>query len=195
MDSVVFSKKQFTYTAYFCEENIWLLGEKLVEAGISEKELFVWILSNSRRQIPLYSQTLQDGPFPVLWDYHVILFWDSKNSKFIFDFDSTLIFPTELTIYFSKTISKASQLIEDYQIFIREIPLSVYHKYFHSDRSHMLDKMGKPLVPFPSYAPILSNEKGFLSLDMYLDMSLKLKDGSNVYPANELFKRLETNVN
>lgn len=50
------SKNTYQYTPYFCEENIWLLGKKLINQGIGVENLYAVFLTNKTRQIPLFNQ-------------------------------------------------------------------------------------------------------------------------------------------
>ncbi len=177
------SKNKYDYTALFCEENIWLLGKSLLEENWHPEDLAVLLLSNAKKRIPLFAQTLCEGANPVFWDYHVILLHTPTSGVGeIFDFDSRLPFPIPLATYAPQTFPAHENLPSQFHVFLRAVSLKSYHRHFHSDRTHMLDSKGRPLSPFPPYPLItIEEEKERISLWDYLDMSKKLNDDSQVY--------------
>ena len=106
----------------------------------------------------------------AVWDYHVIV-CDEINQQ-IFDFDSRLTFPTSCTDYAKQTFGNQLLLPLEYQINIREVNAEIYLKNFHSDRSHMLDKEGKPIQKFPTWPAILNIN---LTLADILNISIENK--------------------
>jgi len=186
--NIPFIKSRYSYTPYFCEENIWLLGKSLMREGISSETLSVLILSNAERQVPLFQQSNGDSEGVTLWDYHVILLSHEKgNPSFIFDFASKLPFPSPLSHYIQHTFPLPEMLPPSFYIYIRMIPLAAYHQYFSSDRSHMLSADGIPLEPFPSYPPLLNKQSNpYIDLQEYLDMNKDLPDESQVFPYDQL---------
>jgi hypothetical protein len=118
----------------------------------------------------LWSQKLQrDYAVPVIWDYHVILHYPGK----IYDFDSTLSFPCDVTEYIEKTLHPEVALKAEFQRLelcdggadgrmYRLVPAEMFLENFASDRSHMLSD-GEWRAPIPSW-PAIQN-RGTYSLD------------------------------
>lgn len=99
------------YCSNFCEENIYLLAKKMyTELSINElheNKIFVLILSNINKSIPIWHQKANANyqlDDPCVWDYHVILLRKDSNSSVIFDFDTTLTFPCDSIEYLSKSL-------------------------------------------------------------------------------------------
>jgi hypothetical protein len=151
------------YTPYFCEENIWKLGQSIKEDLFSDfKVLF---LTNPDKSIALLNQKAVPEDEFVIWDYHVILH-DTKN-RLIFDFDTRLNFQTDIEVYFPETFLDQRILPENLRCSIRVISLTTYLKHFYSDRSHML-KEGKPIQELPKWPAI--KKKPPLSLQYLWDL-------------------------
>ncbi|MCP4701212.1 MAG: hypothetical protein GY862_30810 [Gammaproteobacteria bacterium] len=183
-----FSKSNYSYTACFCEENSWLLGAALVAEGIPSSALSVLMLSNAARKIPLFCQNSGNNDTPVLWDYHVILCYEKKSSSLIFDFDTRLCFPADAVSYCRQTFPNPRNLLPEFRIFVRTIPLDSYLRHFHSDRSHMLAADGSELSAFPPYPPIVKKQAAErIELREYLQLSKALNDGSRVVSSEEFY--------
>ena len=180
-DSELFSKdrKNYLYTALFCEENIWHLVQQLKTEGFDIDSMTVLLLSNPQQQIVLFNQSCRPVGESVIWDYHVILQLEKNNQQWICDFDSLLNFPVSKKSYFSASFPHPGSLQEQYQMFIRSIPATSYLQHFSSDRSHMRDVINAE--QFPSYPPILVKATDLpITLTEYCDMRLSLFDGSKV---------------
>ena len=72
-DHQTFNKKDYIYTALFCEENIWQLCQSLVSAGIPADRLRVLFLSNTNKDVVVMNQQFTGPHGAVAYDYHVIL--------------------------------------------------------------------------------------------------------------------------
>jgi len=157
----------FDYTPNYCEENIYRLLVPLAESiSFSLTELTVLFISNALRMIPLWSQKLQrDYAVPVIWDYHVILHYPGK----IYDFDSTLAFPCDVTEYIEKTFHPEVALKAEFQRMYRLVPAEMFLENFASDRSHMLSD-GEWRAPIPSW-PAIQNQACLDNLQRYIDMT------------------------
>lgn len=57
-----------TYTACYCEENVYLLITQLREAGARLGDLFVVFVSNPSKQVPLWRQRAGGPHGLVVWD-------------------------------------------------------------------------------------------------------------------------------
>ena len=152
---------EFDYTQYFCEENIWRLGHRLMAAdfmlgGYKVERAAVVFISNRMRQVPFMEQKAGEGQPFVLWDYHVVLQVLVDGIEYILDFDTRLGFVNLKRDYLLRSIPPLAEMSESFHPVFRVFPVAVFLSCFDSDRSHMLDKEGRPLVPFPSAPPIRS---------------------------------------
>jgi len=183
------SKSHYTYTALFCEENIWLLAKSLQIEGKKLEQLKILFLSNTKKQIALFEQ--QSAPLgqAVIWDYHVLLLEQSAQGDSIYDFDSRLPFPCPAHQYFYSSFPEPQKLPQRLHFFIREIPAKNYLLQFYSDREHMKNQI--PLEQFPPY-PIIENspESDRIVLQDYWDMQKEINDGSRVYAYHSVFQHL-----
>ena len=171
---------QFTYTALFCEENIWLLAQALAEEGQSVQNMRVLFFSNPWKQLAMSNQKAAPEKEVIIWDYHVVLEVKLDERTWIFDMDSRLPFPSDMEEYFIASFPDQSALPEQYRAWVRSIPADSYLRQFYSDRSHMLDRL--PADQFPPY-PIIQPENGTerILLSDYWDMEKQLHDGSYTY--------------
>lgn len=169
----------------YCEENIYKAAEALL-CSSHVKSIFVVVISNELRKIPLFKQRLRpDGP--VVWDYHVILIYsdnEEKKSYEVLDYDSELsvteplsqpetrtVRLVEFSEYASQTFRPELRLNPDYRRYYKCIDAEIFIKNFSSDRSHMLVKgstteHSSPVPPWPTIQKAEMN-----NLDMFIDMS------------------------
>lgn len=146
----------FKYTANYCEENIWHLGQHPL---LDEYSKNVLIISNSAKNCPFYAQKSAVGDLPVWWDYHVVLLASKNGISFIYDFDSTLPFPSPLTHYLNHTFPNADiWLSQDLPVF-KVIEAESYIESFYSDRSHMKDSAGNWIFTPPAWPTITNGGK------------------------------------
>ncbi|XP_040580352.1 protein N-terminal glutamine amidohydrolase [Lepeophtheirus salmonis] len=158
----------YNYTAYYCEENIWRLCEKLIQSGGNLKAIFI---SNDRKAAPLWNQRLSDplrNEGAVLWEYHVIAL--DGDSRIIYDFDSSIGFKVNFDKYVEMTFHPEWELDPIFQQKFRVIPAEVYLKTFASDRSHMINENGVWRRPPPPQSLISTPEsknniQQFISMD------------------------------
>ncbi len=176
------NKSDFRYAPFFCEENIWHLGNDLVAQGFPRKHISVLFFFLPEGFVPLFSQQLCEDTNPVVWDYHVVLkFEHSKSDVYIMDFDSKLPFATPIDQYLAYTFPLTTSLSSPFQFFIRSVPLTAYLDHFHSDRSHMRSEIGEPLHPFPNWPCILiKNDHRRLTLKDYINFTENLAVTSEV---------------
>ncbi|XP_072958898.1 protein N-terminal glutamine amidohydrolase isoform X5 [Typha angustifolia] len=136
----------FTYTPFYCEENVYILCKKLSASGIADPvglDLFVVFISNEEKKIPLWYQKASktiDGL--VLWDYHVICIQVKRNQGnglvLVWDLDTSLPLPSPLKQYINEAIR----------------PLSFGNSIYR--RSHMKDPLGNWVSLPPTYEPIVA---------------------------------------
>ncbi|MEN8167350.1 MAG: hypothetical protein ABFR65_07735 [Pseudomonadota bacterium] len=172
-------KAAFLYTPLFCEENIWLLTNKLRDSGRSDEPMSVLFFSNPSKSIMLWRQKAAQAGQAIVWDYHVVLQVHRNQDDWIYDFDSRLPFPCCLSTYLSLTFPEQTALPERYRTWIRQIPAREYLKHLYSDRSHMEGKI--PTDQFPDY-PIIKPDRSCppIPLSDYWDMNKQLFDSSLV---------------
>lgn len=183
------SINSYTYTALFCEENIWLLAKSLHTEGLPLESMQVLFLSNPAKQIVLFDQKSVPLGKAVVWDYHVILWAKTTKKSLIFDFDSRLPFPCPASQYVHSSFPNPQTLPEKFHFYIRQIPAANYLQQFYSDRKHMQNQI--PVDQFPRYKAIQANPTySGIALQDYWDMDKQLEDKSKVYPYTEIFEYL-----
>ena len=113
---------------------------------------------------------------PVIWDYHVILYYDDK----VWDFDSTLSFPCDVARYIQDTMHPETALRDElrrYPWICREsltgrmyrlVAGDVFSQTFASDRRHMLRDNGEYISPPPPW-PMIQNDGVFPFLNWKAD--------------------------
>ncbi|KAJ1309672.1 hypothetical protein OPQ81_006437 [Rhizoctonia solani] len=146
------------YTSCYCEENVYLACQALVESGSSSlQDIYVVFLSNPTKTVLIWGQKASEHRIdigcPVVWDYHVImvLVAPAKENEhalsiadrtYIVDFDSILGTLTAWKDYTSFTfrseLFKSEVFDTTLQSMFRVIPASRYIDQFASDRSHMM---------------------------------------------------------
>ncbi|CAO3655255.1 unnamed protein product [Mucor hiemalis] len=150
-----------TYTRCYCEENIYLLCKEVKE---KQQDLLkfcsVIYISNEDRMVPLWKQKAGEGEQPVIWDYHVILFFqrDSESDPLVYDYDTVLSFPCPADEYAYKTFKPELNLKKQFDRYFRVIPADIYLSEFASDRSHMKKKDGTYHAEPPKYPQIKSGD-------------------------------------
>jgi len=159
------------YTANYCEENIWQLCQDPNLADYSKHVLFI---SNGSKNCPFYAQKSGHDNQPVWWDYHVVLLASRDGQHFVYDFDSTLAFPSSLKDYLDNTFPFSENwLTIDLPLF-KAITAEDYINSFSSDRSHMKDMAGNWIFTPPSWGPITGD--GYLSLQDLMIFSEKCQE-------------------
>ncbi|CAE6421428.1 unnamed protein product [Rhizoctonia solani] len=167
------------YTSCYCEENVYLACQRLVNSGASYlQDIYAVFLSNPTKTVLIWGQKAAlhkiDIGCPVVWDYHVIMVLVASakekepdltitDRSYVVDFDSVLGKLTTWRDYTSFTFQ--SHLFDDgvfepsLQSMFRVIPAWRYIDEFGSDRSHMMKVSDKGMVqytmPPPSYDMII----------------------------------------
>jgi len=174
------NKKQYHYTALFCEENIW----KLIESSLSSKIIIpvdVLFIINQFNSIALFDQKKSVGENPVIWDYHVVLSAQVCNQFVIFDFDSRCEFPGDIHTYFNKTFVNYNMLDNHYKPFIRSFSAEYFYQHFTSSRQHMKGLI--PVSEFPVYDIIKpKNTTESLTLDACRNFKIDIPESSILTP-------------
>jgi len=106
----------------------------------------VVFISNAARKVAVRRQAAGRGE-PVVWDYHVVLIGGRK----VWDPDSTLGLPVDVDLWIRESFLP---LVPGFEPRFRIVDAATYRSTFASDRSHMLDRNGKPLKPAPDWPTI-----------------------------------------
>jgi len=171
------------YTPLFCEENIWRLARRMLDAGAEPRALHVLILSNPDKSL-LMQQQCRAGPQGyVVWDYHVVLRLDEQ----IFDFDTTLSFPVPASDYFAASFPDQRHLKPAFRGWVRSVPAVAFIQNFFSDRCHMLGLVAE--AEFPPWPAIQPQHAQVVALSDYIDMYKPLADGSEVMTVRDYCRR------
>jgi protein N-terminal glutamine amidohydrolase len=102
------SKHRYHYHPCFCEENVYMLAESLVEKKKDSylTTLYVVFITSLSKATPIWEQKASSAADrPVLWDYHVVLLaFDNHPSPaqkrcYVYDYDSRLNFPCDAHEY------------------------------------------------------------------------------------------------
>ncbi|KAL8489533.1 hypothetical protein ACS0TY_025445 [Phlomoides rotata] len=170
--------QRFQHTPYYCEENVYLLCEKLRDDGIAKpdgSDLYVVIISNEKKQIPLWHQRAsQRADGVILWDYHVICVQKRKESNLpdlVWDLDSTLPLPSPLATYVAETFRPSFPLFPEFLRVYRIVHAPNFLQFFASDRRHMKEPSGDWVAPPPSYEVIVAEDGTTHNLNEYMEMS------------------------
>jgi hypothetical protein len=140
------------YTAFFCEENVWWLAQRLAGAGARAEDMDVIFLGNPYMSVLLLEQRAAAPGEPMIWDYHVILRLRDAQGCWIFDRDSRLPCPLPCDEYLAATFPPQARLRPDLRTWVRSIPAADYLARFHSDRGHMVGRI--PSTAFPRHPPL-----------------------------------------
>lgn len=178
-----FDRSQFRYTAFFCEENIWWLVHDLAENNPHVTDMQVLFLTNPDQSIVLLNQKNTAPGQVTVWDYHVILIATIEQQSVTFDFDSMLDFPVSARTYAAHTFPQQASLPTCYRSWIRTVEADTFLDHFHSDRSHMMEKVDS--VSFPPDPPI-NPKPGNAAIDLadYRNLEQDIT-GSQIYPLED----------
>ena len=156
---ITMSRRDFRYTPFYCEENIWHLAQEECFRG---REAFVSIISGKGIYRRLWFQSqAEDHESPIYWDYHVVLLVYDGGWR-AWDLDTTLGLPVPAHIYFQKTFLNSGINLENCDVILRLIDSGNYVRSFSSDHSHMRSPTGDWLAPPPEWPRILQGGKSNL---------------------------------
>ena len=125
------------YTPYYCEENIWRLCRRALDAGIEADAL---IISNPARQCLLWHQRAAEDPrYPVCWDYHVVMIAHATAATpaQVWDLDTTLGAPIPFALWWRGTFPFTERLDPEHHPWFRVFCAADYLATLSSDRQHM----------------------------------------------------------
>lgn len=164
-------KEDFVYTSHYCEENIWMMANKIKDTFPEQlRYCYPVFISNDFRHIPLWRQSAskQDDGL-VVWDYHVIMVYHNENESIVFDFDTTLPFPTPFDEYCKETFKSDEFLEPKFHRLFRVLKAESFLKNFSSDRHHMKNEDGSWMKPPPDY-PAIKASVEVHNLGQYISM-------------------------
>jgi protein N-terminal glutamine amidohydrolase len=152
------------YARFYCEENVWYLGQELMLKRTSKRAVFI---SNRQRQCLFrYQQPAHWESVPITYDYHVVLM--ALGTKWqIWDLDTTLAFPISISEYVDLTFQmkrECSSLLPSFRV----VEFDEFRESFSSDRSHMRDSAGQWIAPPPPWD--LIGERSESNLMDFVDM-------------------------
>lgn len=188
---------QFTYTACYCEENVFLLCKQLSQRGIAASDasdLYVVFISNAHRQIPIWRQkasSRDDGL--AIWDYHVICvqaFHQQALEAVVWDFDTALQLPVSFSEYVNEAFRTWVHVHSRFNRLYRVVAAPLYLKYFASDRRHMRTLEGFWKMPPPLYECIIGEDGSSHNLEDYITMSEERVSVNKLSTKESLGKRL-----
>ena len=176
-------RSSFAYQSHFCEENVYLMAQQLLNGGGKHEgmELYVVFISSQSKETPIWRQNAsQDRESPVVWDYHVVLVATGNTHAIrehgftlLFDLDSCLEFPISAAMYCLAAFRPDLTITKEHEQTFRVIPAATFLEYFASDRSHMLASR-LPFPPWPLIQGKLANTA--MNLHEYILMHSK-EDG------------------
>ncbi|KAH9283057.1 Protein N-terminal glutamine amidohydrolase [Echinococcus granulosus] len=155
------SRDDCIYTSHYCEENVYKLVET-IKLRDSPAEVYAIFISNRSKKVPLFFQKSGHPP-------EGLLVWFDRTF-WVYDLDTTLEFPCEVTRYWSKAIRPNSVFGQDFERYFRVVDGSMYLRHFASNRSHMHNVDGW-LAPPPTYGAI-STPEATHNLPRYIDFPL-----------------------
>ncbi|MEW5849002.1 MAG: protein N-terminal glutamine amidohydrolase [Myxococcota bacterium] len=158
-------REDASYTANFCEENVWQLCQRPELASRRRDAVFI---SNAHKACPLWMQRASPHPRePVMWDYHVILLVDDDGGWHVWDLDTRLPFPCALEQYLRGTFPY--ELVDAYQPRFRLVDAETFVATFASDRSHMRRDDGSWTSPPPPW-PAIRTATETMNLMRFVDV-------------------------
>lgn len=109
------------YTSCYCEENIALLAQRLLQMPTEQPSAFyIVFISSAVKAVPMWNQRSgKDNPdVPVLWDYHVVLLQKRSplnGGSLIYDYDTTLAFPISADEYIELSFRPSISIRPEYK--------------------------------------------------------------------------------
>jgi hypothetical protein len=145
---------ELLYQPFYCEENIWQLGQR---PEVAELERYAVFVGSDAGLVPLFAQRAgRESDGLVFWDYHVVLLVQGEREQLIFDLDCRLGAPLGASVWIQASIPDLTALPEPYHPRFRVVPFPRFLETFSSDRSHMLEEDGSYKKPAPPWdAPVL----------------------------------------
>jgi hypothetical protein len=115
------TEQQSEYTAFYCEENVYLLLQRLATRQPVDQHYALFISNPSRTCLLLHQRASKSAPdHYVIWDYHVVAVTRATDEAYVLDADSLLgprvpldgESPASFCLRFSSLIAIASAYIE-----------------------------------------------------------------------------------
>lgn len=131
----------------------------------------VYQVVNSTDTEPYPASSSQSGQQTMdrdvcVWDYHVVLLTQHSTENgsriaLVWDVDSKLDFPTELTRYAAHAFKLQYPIRDELRPQFRIVTSARFQQTFSSDRSHMIDSEGNYVAKPPTQPCIQSDPKVF----------------------------------
>lgn len=183
---------QCDYTPHYCEENVWKLADKIKLKNNRYLEYSsVVFVSNYNCVVPLWKQKAGKDNGLVVWDYHVFLIYEGRNSSWVFDLDTLLQFPVNFVDYCIQTFKTDNILKPDFHRLFRVISASNYLNIFASDRRHMKSEDGTWIKPPPPWLPISCHNEVH-NLPEFISMTVKTNgrpEYGTIYNLTDFYQR------
>eukprot|EP00775_Hariotina_reticulata_P000928 gene928-biopygen1934 len=144
-------RQSCTYTANYCEENVYHLLKQLLLNGKDPGQLLCCFISNRNETVIVLEH---EAPSVLVWDL-----------------DTTLPFPASFEQYALQALQTQLQLQPAFQRFYRLISAVAYLQHFASDRSHMREADGSWMAAPPAYPCIQAADGCSNNLHCYREMS------------------------
>lgn len=174
-DSTTAHRQGFQYAGCYCEENVWLLCQRLCDTREAhESELTVVFISNSEQQVWLCEQRAgQNAAGLVVWDYHVLALQRQESSMVVWDLDSLLPLPCCFA-HFATAALRIGEVTPLLHRRYRCVPWPAFRRRFASDRRHMRTSVGGWQMPPPRWSCIFpaGSQSGEHNLHQYINMAL-----------------------
>ncbi|TPV93204.1 MAG: hypothetical protein B7733_21810 [Myxococcales bacterium FL481] len=158
------------YCAYYCEENIWQLCERLRSRC---DRAAVCVVSSRQQRVAMWrQQAAAAAGLPVVWDYHVVMACRRPAQRWeIIDLDSLLPRPVDAVAYLDATFPRGHRVPAELTPMFRWIDAEQYRDILRSDRRHMRDAEGRFRRPPPPWPAIGQQGTRGSNLALLTDMS------------------------
>jgi hypothetical protein len=152
------------YQAFYCEENVWQLARTRTEGAA------LFITNRLRRVAFRHQRRAPAADAVMMWDYHVVWLEPSTLGDVVYDFDTTLPWPTPLKHYLEASFPYR---IGPLAPLFRIVPRASLLAHFASDRRHMRAQDGSFFEEPPPWP--CPGDGATSNLDAYLDVMLPVE--------------------
>ena len=176
--NILGEKLQQKYTAFYPEENVWHLCQKLQDLDFKDGvEAYVVFISNDRKLVSLTGNGTGSTYGEIctnIFDYHTILLVNSSTDYcLVYDLDCQVHYPVPFADYCQLTFKVKEGPVSPT---FRMVPFLDYLKNFASDRSHMV-KDGNFIKPPPT-DKCIETKTSKMNLQDFTSMDSKIGFGS-----------------
>lgn len=140
------------YAAFWCEENVWHLAHRAEdEDWLDARAVFI---SSPNRCVAMFDQRAAPQGEPIVWDYHVVLWFRAEDQWWTIDLDSRSGPLLALDDWLDASFPVPELIPDELAPTFRIVPAAEFLETFHTDRSHMLDENGTYRADPPSWEPL-----------------------------------------